>query len=197
VFSMQARYEGVLAVVHRYAAWAGIESVALPTDPHKPDEHNLAQLLKLTGDIDPDVLAREVFASRAKSPSANRLKAELITVAAGSLTAPHTAVVARQDVETMPDGPRYRAQKQAWTAVSGLGPVTFEYFRMHCGAESSKPDIMVLRWLEAATGRRSSWQGALVQIRNLAQDLGEHWGRSVSQRAVDHVIWRHQSGRDR
>ena len=196
VFSMQARYEGVLAVVHRYVTWAGIESVGLPTDPREADEHDLAQLLERIGDIDPDDLAREVFESRAKSPSANRLKAELIIDAARRLTASPVGVVARQDVETLPDGARYRGQKQAWTSVPGLGPVTFEYFRMLCGAESSKPDIMLLRWLEAATGRRSSWQQALVQIRDLSQELERHWGQPVSQRAVDHVIWLHQSGRD-
>ena len=195
IFSMQARYESVLTIVHRYAAWANIEVAGLPIDAGEPDQHDLGALGALIGDLEGEDLAREVFGSRAKSPSSNRLKAALVVDAASRLRSPPVNVVARQDVEQMPAGARHLEQKRAWASVVGLGPITFEYFRMLCGAESSKPDIMVVRWLEATTGRRPTWQQALVQIRELTDALEQHWGQPVSQRAVDHTIWLHQSGR--
>ena len=75
------------------------------------------------------------------------------------------------------------------------GPVTFEYFRMLCGAESSKPDTMILGWLADTLGQRFTWHHALGLIAALTDELSHRWGVRIAQRGVDHTIWRHQSGR--
>lgn len=66
---------------------------------------------------------------------------------------------------------------------------------MLCGAETSKPDVMVLGWLGETLGHRYTWQEALELVEALAEELETRWNTSDLQRAVDHTIWRHQSGR--
>ena len=105
-------------------------------------------------------------------------------------------VQTRNDVAMLPDATNYRQQKRAWTGVRGLGPVTFEYFRTLCGAESSKPDIMIVRWLADTLGQHVTWQQALALIAALTEELSRRWDVRISQRGVDHTIWRHQSGRN-
>lgn len=73
--------------------------------------------------------------------------------------------------------------------------MTFEYFRLLCGAETSKPDIMVIAWLEGVLDERPDTQRALDLIAALTSELHHRWSEPVLQRAVDHTIWRHQSGR--
>ena len=147
---------------------------------------------RLSGMTASDV-AEQVLINRSRSPRANRLKAELVIEAAGKLI--DVDVRTRHDVALLPTHEAYGKQKLAWSAIRGLGPVTFEYFRMLCGAESSQPDVMVLGWLEDSLGRRYTWQQALELVSALADELSKRWNVTVSQRGVDHTIWRHQSGR--
>lgn len=194
VFSMQARYEGARRVVANYASWAGQPATpGLPRDASEPDRHSIADLRRRLTDVSAEEAAEQIFDNRARHPRANRLKAQLVLDAADGLV--EVGVHARGDVATLPIDPAYLDQKRAWTAVAGLGPVTFEYFRMLCGAESSKPDVIILGWLDATLGRPTTWQHALQLILALAEELSVCWGTAVSQRGVDHTIWRHQSGR--
>lgn len=194
VFSMQARYEGARRVVANYANWAGqLETPGLPVDPTAPDCHSISDLARRLGDLPAGDAAKEVFGNRSRHARTNRLKAELVVEAAQALVA--VGLTIRQDVALHPSGEGYEVQKRAWRSVRGLGPVTFEYFRMLCGAESSKPDVMILRWLQSTLGKSCDWQHALTLMGALTDELSDRWGERVSQRAVDHTVWRHQSGR--
>lgn len=194
IFSMQARYEGARRVVANYARWVGLaDTPGLPLDALEPDRHSVANLHARLGSMSAVEVAEHVFDNRSRHPRAKRLKAELVIEAAARLT--DIGLRSRHDVATLPTDASYPGQKRAWADIRGLGPVTFEYFRMLCGAESSKPDVMILGWLEAVLGTRHTWQQALVLVSALAEELTVRWGIHVSQRGVDHTIWRHQSGR--
>lgn len=153
IFSMQARYEGARRVVHNYATWAGLlETPGLPKNAEEPDGHDLRDLHSRVAEMPAADLIGVVFKNRSRSARANRLKGELVVEAAGKLIG--VGLESRHDVAMWPGKEPYIRQKAAWSRIHGLGPVTFEYFRLLCGAESSKPDIMILGWLEGTLGRR-------------------------------------------
>ena len=194
VFSMQARYEGARRVVANYAAWAGLQDTpGLPSDIAVADQHSVVDLHDGLICMPPEDLADRVFNNRTRSARAGPLKAELVVEAARSLI--EAEVRSRGDITRWPTEPGYAEQKKAWTGIHGLGPVTFEYFRMLCGAESSKPDIMVVGWLEETLGDRPDTAQALEFVAALADELSARWDTTTSQRGVDHTIWRYHSGR--
>ncbi|GGI07892.1 hypothetical protein [Egicoccus halophilus] len=191
VFSIQARYEGVTRVVSSYAEWADLTEIApLPVERDAPDHHDVSMLANRLSAVSGEAAANDVFDNRSGT---HRLKAELVIDAAQALVA--AGVRRRQDVALTPNDETYETQKLAWTSVDGLGPVTFEYFRMLCGAESSKPDVMVIAWLHEVLGQDFGWRDALDLMSALRDELTRRWGVDVSLRAVDHTVWRHQSGR--
>lgn len=192
VFSIQAKDSAVRSAVNRFARRQGIEAVALGGPDREPDAYPVAQLAAdLEGLSETDLI--DVFGNRTRSARAERTKAALVQEVARKLV--DAEVSFRDDVAMSPSGERYERQKKAWTGVNGLGFVTFEYFRLLCGAETAKPDIMIHRWLNEALGRQVDNMTALEMIKELAAELGREWDVEVSPRAVDHTIWFHESGR--
>jgi hypothetical protein len=193
VFSIQAKDASVRKVVARFAAAHGLDVAAL--DQRDPGD-DLYPVERLSAELEgrsTQELVSDVFGSAAKSPRSGRTKAELVKEVSSALV--DVGVRSRADVELQPSGERYAVQKQAWTDVAGLGWVTFEYFRLLCGAETAKPDVMIHRWLTRTLGRTSDGPSALEHIRALSAVLASRWGQSVSTRAVDHTIWFHESER--
>ncbi len=194
VFSMQDRYDRAHRAVTTYAAWVNRAAAPLPPSGDVDDQHDLLALRAALAGFTPQQAADQVFDNRKKSAAANRLKAELVMEAAERLTSDDVGARSRPDIaDSAAD--RYQAQKRAWTGIHGLGQVTFEYFRLLCGAETSKPDIMVIAWLEGVLDERPDTPRALDLIAALTSELHRRWSEPVLQRAVDHTIWRHQSGR--
>lgn len=193
VFSIQAKDESVRKVVDRFAHRQGAEVAALGGLDRGRDEYPVSRLADDLTNLSEEELVTDVFGSGAKSPRAGRTKAVLVQEAARALL--DAGVSSRDHVETSPSGDRYEQQKKAWTGVHGLGWVTFEYFRLLCGAETAKPDIMIHRWLADALGHQVDGSTALAMVKSLASELEHRWGVEVSPRAVDHTIWFHQSER--
>jgi hypothetical protein len=193
VFSIQAKDEAVRSVVDRFAQRQGVEVAALGGPDRESDAYSVARLAEDLAHLSEDELTGDVFGSRAKSARAGRTKAALVQEVARKLVA--AGVFSRDDVAISPSGEQYELQKKAWTGVHGLGWVTFEYFRLLCGAETAKPDTMIHRWLERAIGREVNAKTALSMVKGLAAELERRWTMEVSPRAVDHTIWFHESGR--
>ena len=193
VFSIQAKDDAVRSVVDRFAQRQGVEVAALGGPDPEPDTYPVASLASDLADLSEDVLTNEVFGNHSKSARADRTKATLVQEVAHKLVG--AGVSSRDDVAMSPSGEQYERQKKAWTGVRGLGFVTFEYFRLLCGAETAKPDMMIHRWLDEALGREVDNKTALEMITELAAELGREWDVEVSPRAVDHTIWFHESGR--
>lgn len=192
VFSMRAHYTGTQRAVASYAKWAGLKSTpGLPVARGSADRHTVADVHERLKSVPPAEAARQIFNNEARH--SGRLKAELVRDAAASLT--RAGATRRYDVALLPTDSGYANQKVAWQSVHGLGPVTFEYYRMLCGAESTKPDVMIISWLHDVLGRTYSWRDALDVVVALRDELEVRWAEPVSLRAVDHTIWRHQSGR--
>lgn len=84
--------------------------------------------------------------------------------------------------------PSSLVQKRAYCAVRGLGPVTWEYFLMLSHHPGVKADTWIIRFVEAAIGRRADSQEASTLVKQAAFELG------MSSTALDYAIWHHMSG---
>ncbi|MHA7289577.1 hypothetical protein ACX80V_08025 [Arthrobacter sp. MDT3-24] len=120
------------------------------------------------------------------------LKAEVIHRAAKTLKA--------LDIMTLTDLRQRHAQDEDLTAVkkkwlklpSQSSGVTFNYFLILAGFQSVKPDRMVIRFVEEHAGL----QGKLtpMQTAELIKQVARLY--PTQPRRLDHIIWRHVSGRE-
>lgn len=84
--------------------------------------------------------------------------------------------------------------KKTWLRLpSQSSGVTFNYFLILCGFQSVKPDRMVVRFVEEHAGL----EGKHITPMQTAELIGQVADRYPTQpRKLDHVIWRHVSGRE-
>jgi hypothetical protein len=84
--------------------------------------------------------------------------------------------------------------RQAWTGTEGLGWVTWQYFCALNGIDELKPDVMLTRFVAETLGRHVD----AVETNALLSRVWEALLPShpdLTKRALDHAIWRFQSGR--
>ena len=131
MLSIRAQYggpdTGVRARIARYR-----EAVSAPCD-------DLTRLASLGGSGLHDILEIDQRTSR-------RLKTGVIVDAAERLT----AAGFRSSHDVADDPQSQAAAKVAYTAVPGLGPVTFEYFLMLLGKPGIKADTHIRRYVASA-----------------------------------------------
>lgn len=75
-------------------------------------------------------------------------------------------------------------QRKAWCSVTGLGDVTWSYFQMLLGVQGVKADVMVVRFVADALGRKSV---PSHEAHELVLAAGERMG--VGATDLDHAIW--------
>lgn len=95
-----------------------------------------------------------------------------------------TAVGITEPAKLRPDDPEHRS---LYTGVSGLGPVTWEYFTMLLQHDGVKADTWITKFVERAIQRRVSAQEAGLLVKEAAQKLGE------TEKDLDHAIWSYAS----
>lgn len=77
--------------------------------------------------------------------------------------------------------------RQQYTGVSGLGPVTWEYFTMLLSHDGVKADTWITKFVSRAIQQRVSAAQASELVKKAAQKLG------VDQKELDHAIWNYAS----
>lgn len=194
VFSIRANDSSVRAAVDSFAKYFNLEVAPLNPSGSEEDQYPVERLAQDLFGFTETELCATVFQNSATSPSVGVPKAVLVAAVAPRLV--KAGVRVRSHVAMQREDPRYNDQKRAWVDVDGLGWVTFEYFRLLCGAETSKPDVMVHRWLTSVLDETLSDADAVATVTSLSEELGRRWGTTVSSRAVDHMIWRKESGRE-
>lgn len=86
------------------------------------------------------------------------------------------------------DGAECRANVANLAAVRGVGPKTIDYFKILCGEQDTAAvDVHLMRFLEQAGVRATSYEQARTVIRTAAAELG------VSAARLDHSIWTYMS----
>lgn len=121
------------------------------------------------------------------------MKAEVIRRAAEALQNLH--ITTRDDVHAAYAADDLLAElKKVWLRLpSQSSGVTFNYFLILCGFQSVKPDRMVIRFVENHSGLRGN-DITPMQTAELIGQVAEKY--PTQPRMLDHVIWRHVSGRE-
>ena len=120
------------------------------------------------------------------------LKAEVIYRAATVLDKLDiTTVAALHELHAKDD--HLTPVKNAWLRLpSQSSGVTYNYFLMLAGFQSVKPDRMVIRFVEEHAGLSTAITP--LQAAELIKKVAELY--PTEARRLDHVIWRHVSGRE-
>lgn len=83
--------------------------------------------------------------------------------------------------------------KKIYTSVSGLGPVTFEYFNMLLGIPGVKTDVMIKRFVAKALDAAGHDNVNAATAEQLIKDAHDKTRRGVNLTYFDHAIWLSES----
>lgn len=124
------------------------------------------------------------------------LKAEVIRRAAEALQDPGLGVATQVELRAAYlDEARREKIKAAWLNLpSQRSGVTYNYLLILAGFQSVKPDRMVIRFVEEHAGLDGETLTPM-ETANLIQRVAELY--PTQPRCLDHVIWRHVSGREK
>lgn len=190
VYSIGVRYSGVRTAVGRYCETFRLTRFRPRRDclPAPADQESVSKLCAHFEERGSDRMATEVFANRQRTSARNGiLKAEAVWQFAQVLR--QEGIEYLQDVPPIPNGDL----DEAIRAIPGQGSgISLRYFRMLIGAEDFiKPDRMILRFIEDATGRRTS----AVQTPSLLLHVTDRLRSAIpdiTPRLLDHALWEYQ-----
>lgn len=190
IFSTGSHYNSVINVVNEYRAYRGAEG-------GNADHDGTAELLATFGDVGDDATAWADKVVNNRKPAHTRknapLKAEVVRQAAEKLE--ELGYSRREHLHRAhAEDKELKALKNAWIHLpSQRSGVTYNYLLILAGFQSVKPDRMVTRFIKehAVLGERelTSFEAA-----DLIRQVAELY--PTEARRLDHVIWRHVSGRD-
>jgi hypothetical protein len=75
--------------------------------------------------------------------------------------------------------------------VKGIGFVTYQYLRLMCGADTTKPDIHLKRAVKEGTGQSLSEAETVQVVELTAKEI------KVKARQLDYALWRYYSKRNK
>ncbi|MBT2534817.1 hypothetical protein [Arthrobacter sp. ISL-69] len=173
-----ALVDAVMSIRFRYGrerkdgSWTGARGAVLRYQKHSEDITG-AEKMKHLANHDPVALERILNRQKVHS---GKTKAFAIVEAAKRFT----AIGVTELAHVRPHDPEHRHQ---YTGVSGLGPVTWEYFTMLLSHEGVKADTWLTEFVGRAVRRPvlSEFAGSLVK--EAAETLG------AKQNELDHAIW--------
>jgi hypothetical protein len=181
VYSLRAKYAGVVNVLDRYRTLRRSQGA----DPYKDAGPDLLAVIDGAGG--PDAASETIF-NRNVAPGTEVLKVAALARAVAALQA--VGITTAADLrEATPV--TLVAARTAWTGTRGLGPVSWDYLLMLTGQDGVKADTMLRRFVTRAVGasKQVSVDRARAAVREAADLLG------VSPTVLDHRIWRRESGR--
>lgn len=94
------------------------------------------------------------------------------------------AIGVTEPAHLRPNDANHRTQ---YTGVSGLGPITWEYFTMLLSHDGVKADTWITEFAGRAVGRRVRSQFAGALVKEAANKL------DVDEKELDHAIWSYAS----
>lgn len=189
IYSTGSNYQAVINVVNEYRAYRRAQG----GDADRDGTGELLATFKEAGGSGgwaELVNNRKPAHTKANAP----LKAEVIRQAAEVLQN-ELGYTTREDLHTAyAKDEKLTALKEAWLHLpSQRSGVTFNYLLILAGFQSVKPDRMVIRFIEEHAelgGRRLTSTEAAELIKTVAELY------PTQPRRLDHVIWRHVSGRE-
>lgn len=187
IWSTGPTYQSVRNVVSRYSVYRSTKGADANTD----GTQELLETFETIG-------GSEAFADVVKNhkpahthPGAP-LKAEIVRQTAVALRDIGITTMADVRAEYTNDEHLTRIKKVWLDLPSQSSGVTFNYFVILAGYQSVKPDRMVYRFIETHTGLTLQKIG-IAQATDLIRRVADGYPTQV--RKLDHIIWRHVSGR--
>ncbi|SDP63316.1 hypothetical protein SAMN04487914_1227 [Arthrobacter sp. ok909] len=191
IFSTGSNYQSVINVVNAYRGYRKAQGADADRDGTK---ELLATFKEVGGSrewADGVVNNRKPAHTHPHAP----LKAEVIRLAAERLKRQDLAITTRDVLHgAYAKDDSLATLKDAWLKLpSQSSGVTFNYFLILSGFQSVKPDRMVIRFVKEHAGLEGT-QLTPMQTAELIKQVAELY--PTQPRRLDHVIWRHVSGRE-
>jgi hypothetical protein len=177
-----ALVDAVMSIRFRYGrerkdgTWTGARGAVLRYQRHS--EH-IAPSEKMLHLASQDPVALEMVLNHQKVRS-GKTKALAIVEAAKNFTSAGIT----EPKHLKPDNDEHR---ELYTGVTGLGPVTWEYFTMLLSHEGVKADSWIIEFVRRAIRRGVSSDEVSTLVKEAAGKL------SVSEKKLDHAIWGYAS----
>ena len=188
IYSTGSHYQSVVNVVNKYREYRHAQGADADRDG---TEELLATFHEAGGSAQWAELVdnRKPAHTRPDAP----LKAAVIQQAATALH--ELGIRTRDDVHAAHAKDHWFSElKKTWLRLpSQSSGVTFNYFLILSGFQSVKPDRMVIRCVEEHAGLRGKDITPMQAAELIAQVAAQY---PTEPRMLDHVIWRHVSGRD-
>jgi hypothetical protein len=193
VWSIGVRYDAVQNVVSRYQDYCVSRSI-------EEEHHSLAEMIEAMQIQGCEAFARDIFRNFQRTSTKNGLlKAEAVYLFASALHEHGihnmTDVPCVDWYEDLPEVMRQPFARKILTIPGQTSGVSLTYFLMLTGSRGIvKPDRMVFRFLQNATGKPISDADAQFLISYASRILNTDYP-DLTPRALDHEIWKYQSGR--
>lgn len=188
LFSTGSHYQSVINVVRKYCALRKAQGA----DPYRDGVDELLTSFDEAGGSVGWATAVDNHKPAHTKPGA-LLKAEVIRRAAIELKKLEILTTANMHAEYAKDVELKRIKKAWLNLPSQSSGVTFNYLLILAGFQSVKPDRMVIRFIEQHAGLDGA-RISPMQASNLIREVARLYPAPV--RKLDHVIWRHVSGRE-
>lgn len=189
IYSTGSKYQAVINVVNEYRAYRKSQG----GDADRDGTSELIQTFKEAGG---SAGWAELVNNRkpAHTKKDAPLKAEVIRRAAEVLQHEDLGVTTQDELRTAYANKEIREKlKNSWLCLpSQRSGVTYNYLLILAGFQSVKPDRMVIRFVAKHAGLEAK-KLTPMETADLIQRVAELY--PTQPRRLDHVIWRHVSGR--
>ncbi|WP_437770665.1 hypothetical protein [Arthrobacter sp. KNU40] len=190
IYSTGSKYKAVTNVVNEYRAYRKARG-------GDADRDGTRELLETFKDAGGSAEWAELVNNRKPAHTKKNapLKAEVIRRAAELLQHKDLGVTTQDELRAAYSGKETRKKlKDAWLGLpSQRSGVTYNYLLILAGFQSVKPDRMVIRFVAKLAGLDAK-KLTPMETADLIMQVAELY--PTQPRRLDHVIWRHVSGRE-
>jgi len=189
IWSMGVYYGSVDHVVDNYRAW-----VAATYDTSAHERTGAELMVDIAAVGGPDRFAESVVRNRQRtSSSGGILKAVAVERAARALA--DEGITTTADLRDRADS---QSAMAAWLGVHGQSSgISWHYVLMNARVDDVKADRMIQRFVARSLGLRTVPSTVAYAEAVAAYNLLKSEAADLTRRALDHAIWRHESGRTR
>lgn len=190
IYSTGSKYQAVINVVNEYRAYRKAQG-------GDADREGTSELLQTFKEAGGSAGWAELVNNRKPAHTKKNapLKAEVIPRGAERLQADDLEITTQDELRAAYANKENRKKlKEAWLHLpSQRSGVTYNYLLILAGFQSVKPDRMVIRFVAEHAGLDGE-KLTPMEVADLIQQVAELYPTKPSR--LDHVIWRHVSGRD-
>ena len=191
VFSIGVRYTSVINTIDNYVKFFDLKTYrpsGLSGYPEFKEQDCLSDLIKNIDELSIDFFTKNVFKNRQRTSTTNGiLKTEATYKFAKVLH--KNSINSFDDIQKLFDSSEL-IKSEVREIPGQKSGISFDYFLMLCGNNNLiKPDRMIKRYLERATGLKLSQDKLLYILQEVSYHLKSEY-KNLNPRLLDHEIWK-------